>query len=114
MPSPSYDPACPARKTRSADETRRRLRHPRLGKVEAWNESTYDAQTGVLTYTNAYRVLDTGKLFSASAQIRYTKQAELAAMISDAGLAVDTWLGDWAGAPFQPTAPEIIPIGRLS
>lgn len=108
------NPACPARKTRSADETRRHFHHGRLGKVEAWNESTYDDQAGVLTYENAYRVSETGDVFSATAQIRYTPQPDLAVMIADAGLFVEDWLGDWTGARFQPTSPEIIPIGRLN
>lgn len=108
------NPACPARKTRSADETRRQLRHPRLGAVEAWNESTYDDETGVLSYENAYRVSDTGDVFSATAQIRYTPQPDLAGMITDAGLAVEDWLGDWTGTQFQPISPEIIPLGRLA
>ena len=108
------NPACPARKTRSADETRRHFHHGRLGKVEAWNESTYDDQAGVLTYENAYRVSETGHVFSAIAQIRYTPQPDLDVMIADAGLFVEDWLGDWTGAPFQATSPEIIPIGRLN
>ena len=108
------NPAQPARKGRSPDETRRQFRHPRLGTVEAWNASTYDDDTGVLTYENAYRVLNTGDVFSATAQIRYTPQPNLSVMIADAGLAVDDWLGDWHGAPFQPTSPEIIPVGRLA
>ena len=107
------NPDCPARKTRSSDETSRRFRHPRLGNIEAWNESTFDGATGILTYQNAYRVLNTGEVFSANARIRYTPQPDLAAMIADAGLAVDDWLGDWTGARFHPTSPEIIPIGRL-
>ncbi|MEO1224122.1 MAG: class I SAM-dependent methyltransferase [Pseudomonadota bacterium] len=108
------NPAYPARKTRSADETRRQFRHPRLGTVEAWNESTYDDETGVLSYENAYRVLDTGDVFSATAQIRYTPLPDLADMVTDAGLAVEDWLGDWTGRQFQPTSPEIIPLGRLA
>lgn len=107
------NPACPARKIRSADETRRCIHHPRLGEIEAWNESSYDSETQILTYENAYRVLDTGDVFSATAQIRYTPQPELAAMITAANLAVDDWLGDWTGAPFRPTSPEVIPLGRL-
>jgi len=108
------NPACPTRKTRSADGTRRRFHHPRLGAVEAWNVSSYDDETGVLSYENAYRVLDTGNVFSATAQIRYTSQPDLAAMIADAGLAVEDWLGDWTGTRFQSTSPEIIPLGRLA
>ena len=37
----------------------------------------------------------------------------IAAMLDDAGLEVDQWLGDWRGGARKPTSPEIIPIGRL-
>lgn len=90
------------------------LEHPQLGTVEAWNEPTYDELTNVLTYENGYRVLATGQTFSASAQIRYTSQTELAALIEASGLVVETWLGNWEGDPFHPEAKEIIPIGRLA
>jgi hypothetical protein len=34
-------------------------------------------------------------------------------MLDEAGLIVDDWLGGWAGEPWTPTSPEIIPLGRL-
>lgn len=91
-----------------------RLEHPQLGPVEAWNEPSYDEASRVLTYENGYKVLKTGQIFSATAQIRYTPQDEIAAMIETAGLAVERWLGDWDGSPYHAEAKEIIPIGRLA
>ena len=88
--------------------------HPRLGRIEAWTEHRYDDDTSVLTYRNGYRVLDGGREYSASAQIRYTPLDTVAAMIGEAGLAVDQWLGDWKGNPYDPSARDIIPLGRLA
>jgi hypothetical protein len=99
---------------RNRHNSLRRLEHPRLGTVEAWNVPSYDDATGILTYENGYRVVETGAVFSASARIRYTPQEELAEMIEAAGLVVETWLGDWQGRPYHPGASEIIPIGRLA
>ena len=82
--------------------------------IEAWNETSYDEASSVLTYENGYQIVKTGETFSASAQIRYTSQEELADMIEAAGLIVDKWLGDWDGSPVHPEAKEIIPIGRLA
>ncbi len=89
----------------------RMLDHPRLGAVEMWNDRSYDEATHILTYSNSYRVKDTGAVYSASAKIRFTPQEELAALIEAAGLAAEVWLGDWQGNPFRPGAREIIPIG---
>ena len=88
--------------------------HTRFGRMEAWTEHSYDAETGILSYRNGYRVLDSGKEYSAPAQIRYTPLDAVAAMVDAAGLAVDQWLGDWKGNPYEPTARDIIPLGRLA
>ena len=105
------NPAIGVRESR--EPTRRTLTHPTLGPIEAWNQSTYDPAMGILSYKNGYRVLSTGKTASAPAHIRYTPREDLAAKITAAGLSVDTWLGDWHGAPFGETSREIIPLGRL-
>jgi SAM-dependent methyltransferase len=110
----SRNPALRTWENRNRHNTRHRLEHPQLGTIEAWNEPSYDDDTNVLTYENGYRVLATGRTFSASAQIRYTPQEELAEMIEAAGLVVERWLGDWDGRPYHRTAREVIPIGRLA
>ena len=110
----SRNPAFPGRKERTRAETLRRFDHPRHGPTEAWNASVYDEDTGILTYENGYRVLAGGREYVAGAQIRYTPQDALAALIKEAGLAVDQWLGDWLGTPFAPDSREIIPLGRLA
>ena len=67
-----------------------------------------------MLYENSYRVRNTGKVFSASAQIRFTSQDELAVLLESAGLVAEKWLGDWHGNPYHPAAKDIIPIGRLA
>jgi len=106
------NPACPDRKERGRDETFERVHDPRLGEVERWNVSSYDDGSGILTYTNGYRVLETGTVHEASEKIRYTSQADLAARISAAGLRVTGWLGEWDGTGFAPQSREIIPVGE--
>lgn len=110
----SRNPAYRAWEKWTRDESMHQLDHPGLGPVEAWNEQEFDDSTGVLTYWNSFRVKSTGKVHSAPAQIRFTLQEDLAAMIEAAGLAVERWLGDWQGNPYNPAAKEIIPIGRLA
>ncbi|MEO1019080.1 MAG: class I SAM-dependent methyltransferase, partial [Pseudomonadota bacterium] len=109
----SRNPSFPGRKERNKEETVQTIQHPELGQIEAWNMSIYDKSTNILSYTNSYRVRSTGDLHSASAQIRYTTQKELAVLLERAGLGVDQWLGDWQGSHFSATAKEIIPAGRL-
>ncbi|MBF9232892.1 class I SAM-dependent methyltransferase [Microvirga alba] len=110
----SRNPVLRTWENRNRRNSLHQLDHPQLGRIEAWNEPSFDETTSILTYENGYRVLDTGKVFSASAQIRYTPQDELADMIESAGLVVEKWLGGWEGNPYHPMAEEIIPFGRLA
>lgn len=95
------------------DETQRRIEHPERGPVTVWNDVSHDAATGIVTYKTHYRIEATGETFSATSKITFPGQGELAGMMDEAGLDVDHWLGDWGGAPFTSTSPEIIPVGRL-
>lgn len=110
----SRNPAFPGRKDRTREETIQRIDHPTHGAVEKWNISQYDDETGLLTYINGYRIIDTGDVYEAQDQIRYTPIDVLSARIAEAGLAVETWLGDWDGSPYHAEAKEIIPVGRLA
>jgi SAM-dependent methyltransferase len=92
----------------------RRLEHLDLGAIDAFDESHYDAATGILSYENGYHVLSTGARFSGPAKILYTPREKVLRMIEDAGLAVDAWYGDWEGNAFREQAREIIPVGRLA
>jgi SAM-dependent methyltransferase len=100
-------------RTWTPDESRRVVRHPEFGAVEAWNDVALDAATGVVTYWTHYRVQASGKHLSAESKIAFPSKAELETLIAEAGLQVERWLGDWHGAPFGDTMPEIIPVGRL-
>ncbi|MDQ0469323.1 class I SAM-dependent methyltransferase [Labrys wisconsinensis] len=93
-------------------ESHRRLDHPALGPVEAWNDAVHDAATGIVTYETHYRLLRDGRHLCAASRIRFTPQADLAALLDEAGLVVETWLGDWHGGACGPSSPDFIPIGR--
>jgi len=95
------------------ERSQRLIDHPGLGAVKAWNDVARDPATGVVTYETHYEVLATGKRFSAASKIAFPAKDSLAALLDEAGLAVDEWLGDWRGSRFEPGDPEIIPIGRL-
>lgn len=99
---------------RNAANTLRRLRHPDLGEIESWSEPVYDEATGILTSRNSYRIVGTGKTHTAELRIRFTSKEPLMARITEAGLRIDRWLGDWDSRPWTPDAPEIIPIGALA
>lgn len=95
------------------EESQRKLHHPLYGEVEAWNTAQHDQVTGNVVYQTHYLVTATGQLFSADSCIHFTPQPQLAALITESGLKVDQWLGDWSGTRFTPNSPEIIPFGRL-
>lgn len=107
------NPSYPGRKERTKGETLHRIEHPEYGPVEKSNESSFDKTTGILTYSNIYRILRTGEVRSAQDRIRYTSETDLTEMIASAGLRVERWMGDWSGLAFEPGSKEIIPLGRL-
>lgn len=108
----SRNPACPARKTRSKAETLHDFDHPELGQVTKWNRSSYATGTGILTYTNSYKIHRTGQTHHGKAKIRYTPKEVLETLMTRAGLKVSQWLGDWLGTPYNNSSPEIIPLGQ--
>ena len=94
-------------------DTQRTLQHPQFGCVESWNDVRQDAETGIVTYETHYRFAD-GRHVFAESEIAFPEKEEIAETICEAGLAVDTWHGEWDGRPWVATEPEIIPLGRLA
>lgn len=92
-------------------ESERDIGHPVFGRVLAWNDVRHDPQTGIVEYDTFYRTED-GRTYSSQSKIAFPPYEDLVAMIDEAGLAVERWLGGWDGRPFTETAPELIPIGR--
>lgn len=94
-------------------ESMRRVEHPRFGAAEAWNDVEHDPATGIVTYGTFYRILADGRVLSSRSRIAFPPREQLERLIAEAGLAVDTWLGDWTGAPWTPQSRDFIPVGRL-
>jgi SAM-dependent methyltransferase len=109
----SRNPAAERWKTWTPAGSRGMLAHPQLGRVAAWNDVERDPATGIVTYQTCYEIVADGRVYSSVSKIAFPSREELALGIDEAGLTVDTWLGDWEGRPCTPTAPEIIPIGGL-
>ncbi|NIA68405.1 class I SAM-dependent methyltransferase [Pelagibius litoralis] len=108
------NPAAGAWRGWVAESSQRSLMHPQLGRVEAWNDANHDAKTGIVTYETHYRIASSERVLSATSKIRFTPHDRLAAILADAGLAVDEWLGDWEGGAYAANSREIIPLGRLA
>jgi hypothetical protein len=49
----------------------------------------------------------------STSRIRFAPKSNIQEAVCNAGLEVETWLGDWQGTAWTPDAPEIIPLGRL-
>ena len=96
------------------DLSRRGFDDPELGPITAWDDVDWDEKSGVLAYRTSYRVAATGQEFTAGARIAFPARDRLAAQIATAGLAVETWLGDWTGAALAEDSPDFIPICRVA
>lgn len=83
------------------------------GDVYAWNDVSRDEASGIVTYETHYRRAD-GVVDFAESRLAFASKEEIEALIAEAGLAVERWLGDWRGAEWQAGSKEIIPIGRLA
>lgn len=101
-------------RTWTPEASLRHLAHPRLGRIDAWNDVAQDAATGIVTYQTHYRVAQSGQMFSAASQIAFTPRDKLCAMLADAGLRVDQWYGDWQGSPGTEASLSFIPLGGLA
>jgi SAM-dependent methyltransferase len=95
-------------------ESMRRVEHPRFGATEAWNDVEHDPATGIVTYGTFYRILADGRVLSSHSRIAFPPREQLEQLIAEAGLSVDTWLGDWTGTPWTPESRDFIPLGRLA
>ena len=109
----SREPSAEAWRAWNPEDSRRTIRHPALGEVEAWNAAEHDPATGIVTYETHYRALSSGQRFAAESRIAFPSKQRIAALIEEAGLVVERWLGDWQGQDYDSAAREIIPIGRL-
>ncbi|MBB4064417.1 class I SAM-dependent methyltransferase [Gellertiella hungarica] len=94
------------------DESERVIEHPELGTFLAWNEASLDAATGIVTYETHSRNLIGTRHYEAKSRIAFPDKAELEAILKEAGLKAERWLGDWSGEAWGPDMPEIIPIGK--
>ena len=88
--------------------------HPKLGRLEAWNDVQHDPDTGIVSYGTYYRSVATGKLWQAKSDIRFTAKDVIASHLAEAGLIVHHWYGDWQGGSHGEGSAEIIPAGHLA
>jgi ubiquinone/menaquinone biosynthesis C-methylase UbiE len=94
-------------------QSQRVIEHPRVGQVAAWNDTSRDPASGVVTYRTYYQIIAEGRVCCSQSQIAFPSREQLSLLIEEAGLEVERWMGDWSGAPWSPQAAEIIPLGRL-
>ncbi|NJS40127.1 MAG: class I SAM-dependent methyltransferase [Rhodobacteraceae bacterium] len=86
----SRNPGAREWETWTPEATREVQVHPAFGPVERWNDATWDADAGIVTYETHYRLGD-GQHFQASSQIAFPGFAVLTEEIAAAGLVVDHW-----------------------
>lgn len=109
----SREPACEEWREWTPGGSQRTLWHPELGQVRAWNDAQHDPASGVVTYGTYYETVD-GRRWMAKSRIRFTPQPEIVRRLAAAGLAADSWNGDWHGGPTGADKPEIIVVGHLA
>lgn len=82
-----------------------------LGPITCWSD-WHDVTDGVVSYTNYYRIDTTGEELASPSRLRFRREAELRASLTEAGFTVDAMYGSWARDPVGPTQPEFITIAH--
>lgn len=108
----SRNPTAEAWRSWTPERSEEMIDHPRVGMVKGWYDAHMGA-SGIVTYRTWYEVVATGQTLTAESKIAFPSKEEIAADIEVAGLAVESWFGDWAGVAWTPASREIIPFGRL-
>lgn len=86
------------------------VEHPEFGPVEArW--VLQSAGGGFVTFETRTRFADGAELIAPST-LRFVTQAELAALLEQAGFTEVEWYGDWDRSPLGQDKPEIIALAR--
>jgi SAM-dependent methyltransferase len=83
------------------------------GRVEEFCEAIYDPATGIAELTHHYRFLDKATEQVGHSRLRFMTQACLAELTRAAGLAPQSWYGDWDRRPYSPESEEIILVAGL-
>jgi ubiquinone/menaquinone biosynthesis C-methylase UbiE len=94
------------------DLSGREFDDPEFGRIEAWNDVHWDTARGIVTYETVYRACAGGPEYRAASRIGFPSLDELTLLITEAGLEVERWLGDWSGAELDHDSPAFIPYGR--
>ncbi len=106
------NPACREWEEWTPERSRETLRHESLGDIVVWNDFERDDATGIVTYGTHYEVPAEGRTYSARSRIAFPSREEVAALMDETGLEVESWLGSWDGSPWHADAREIIVLGR--
>ena len=94
------------------DETLLQVRAPDGEPYESWVEGPVAHDGDLVTFTSVVRSLGTGRRRSTPSTLRFIDPAHLGALLTQAGLAVEAWFGDWDSSPLTPPSPEVIVLAH--
>lgn len=94
--------------------SRRVLETKAHGPVEIWDEQSMDAPSGILDVVEHYRIQSSGQRLRSDFRLRFMARDYLGAALAAAGLAAESWFGDWNRSPFTDDAREIIVVGTVA
>ncbi len=107
----SRNPAAEEWREWNRDDSERIVEHPELGTFMAWNEAGFDPATDIVTYETHYQNLLGTRHYHAASKIAFPAKGEIEALLKEAGLRAEKWLGDWSGEGFAAHSPEIVVEG---
>jgi SAM-dependent methyltransferase len=102
----SRNPAARAWEAWTPERSRRRVQD-----VEVWQECDDTPDTNRIAFTTFYRFKD-GETLEARSELRFRTQAELTALLNQAGFTQIDWYGDWNRAPVEETSRELIAVAQ--
>jgi SAM-dependent methyltransferase len=102
----SRNPAARAWEEWTPERSRRRVQN-----VEVWQERDDTLDASRIAFTTFYRFED-GETLEARSELRFRTQAELTALLNQAGFTQIDWYGDWNRAPVEETSRELIAVAQ--
>jgi ubiquinone/menaquinone biosynthesis C-methylase UbiE len=96
------------------DQTREVVQTTKQGRVEAFYDAEFEADSGIVRIAQHCRFLDLGLERIGRSRIRFIERDHLEALIARADLAPLAWYGDWDRGRCTPANKEIIAVmGRI-
>jgi SAM-dependent methyltransferase len=92
------------------DRTRTTVLDPDGAAVEVWYDVVGTRPPDLVDFVGSCRFARTGEVVTSRSTLRFIEPDRLRELLTEAGLRVEGWFGDWDRSPVTPTSPEVVVV----